>query len=208
MPIVAYYPLDGNAKDRSGANRHGTPTNVTYTTGQFGQAAVFNGINSKVDMGVEFAPIGNVTYMAWIKPDVLAVNRRFLNQRGPDAGDFIFRILDATGAIDFLRFTGAGGFWRWSSTLTVAQGVWSHVAVVYDGTINATFVINGVSQSIVRTLDSTSLTSENLVIGADNVGNFFDGAIDEVRIYNEALTEDQINMLFHHNYLRVLALSV
>ena len=47
---VALYQLNGDAADVSG-NYDGTATNVTYGAGQFGQAGVFNGSNSDVNMG-------------------------------------------------------------------------------------------------------------------------------------------------------------
>lgn len=198
---IARYPMNGLdgglVPDVSGYGHHGTPTDVSFVAGKIGQAASFNGASSKVDTGARFAPTGNVTYMAWIKPDVLALTRRFLNQRGSTSGDFIFRILDATGAIDFLRFDGGSSYRRWGSTLTVAQGVWNHVAVVYDGTNNVTFVINGASQSIACIFSSFSAASENLIIGADNSGNYFDGAIDDVRICDEAVPVWKIQKIYN-----------
>ena len=50
---IATYQLDGNANDLT-TNYNGTASNVTYTTGKFGQAAVFNGSSSRIQLRSNF----------------------------------------------------------------------------------------------------------------------------------------------------------
>jgi hypothetical protein len=77
-----------------------------------------------------------------------------------------------------------------STTLTV--GAWSHLALTYDGATLRLYVNGALAASTSRT--GTIMTSDNPVqIGGDTVyGMWFSGLIDEVRIYNKALTQTQI----------------
>jgi hypothetical protein len=65
---VALYQLDGNADDTTG-DYNGTATNVTYSTGNFGQAAVFNGSSSKIDTGFAQNTNNAFSWSLWFKAD-------------------------------------------------------------------------------------------------------------------------------------------
>ncbi len=63
---IATYEFESNANDLTG-NYNGTATNVTYATGKFGNAAVFNGSSSQIQLPL-FNRSGNVAYSfsAWV----------------------------------------------------------------------------------------------------------------------------------------------
>ena len=78
------------------------------------------------------------------------------------------------------------------NTAASATGAWTHLAVTYDGA-NLRLYVNGV-QTASRALTGSIVTTTGLLkIGGNAVsGEWFNGLIDEVRIYNRALTAAQI----------------
>lgn len=212
MPIVAYYPFEGNARDRSGANNDGTPGNITYVGGQFGQAALFNGTayvqlpasNSILTAASPWSVCG------WAKRTGLSANqdRIITFHRSSNSGSAFYMASDSGPVLQWAYHNGSTLITR--NPVGFTPDVWHHVALTYDGT---TFILylDGVL------LDTVTDTFVGFGTFPAFIGSFttvdnelkFIGPIDEVRIYNnEILDEDQINRLFHHNYLRVLALSV
>lgn len=147
---------------------------------------------------------GNLTIEAWIKFDSLPNTNdasMFINKAdGTWAGNsYGFGLTDNSGttALFFGIVTNGiptQGQVNWSPT----PGNWYHLAVVYDTTGTATFYVNGVNIGIASGLASSiQATSANLCIGQDCGGHyFFDGGIDEVRLYSIARTQSQIQSDF------------
>ena len=206
MPIIARYPFDGNVRDRSGANNDGTPTDITYDTGQFGQAASLNGTTSKIDCNSDFLVVGDLTICMWVKLS------------GWGGGNFSRLITNGrvelytrtTGALTFFSANGAGGSFTQSANGAVSLGSWFFVVVTRDAGGLVNFFINAESNGPTDQ-DSSPVVSgtTNVIIGNNNGSTRgIDGLLDEGRIHNGVLSGDDIRLLFNHNYLRVLALSV
>lgn len=102
-----------------------------------------------------------------------------------------------------LRFSA---FWRdsftreghWESTRRVTPHQWTHVAVSYDGA-RLVFYIDGQGESVNAQFGFNlgSVLDEPLLLGADDTreGDYFDGLMDELRLYNRALSADEIRGL-------------
>ena len=87
-------------------------------------------------------------------------------------------------------FTTAENMVQGGSSL--APDVWSHVATTYDGTTQRLFV-NGVEVASRAQAGPLKKSSNPLRIGGNNIwGEYFQGLIDEVRVYNRALTATEI----------------
>ena len=150
---------------------------------------------------------GAITLAAWVKPtgagwDAILAKSPSDGSSPNHAGSFEFRIENGGRRLQFLHQQGGvNDTVGYSSTGTVNSGSWSHVAVtVVDGAA-VNFYINGaLAGTAVHGGNFGSFTTSPLYIG--NRGDFasfgtpFDGAIDDVRIYNEALTAAQIQDLF------------
>jgi len=96
-----------------------------------------------------------------------------------------------------LRFAWAGGHFGWSSGLFAPAGKWSHVALVIAPG-EATLYLNGESVSRTATFNAVDFNSE-LNIGRDPgfVDRCYAGEMDEVAIFNRALTKDEIRQMRH-----------
>lgn len=173
-----------------------------WTSGaKYGDYAIdFDGTDDYVDCGNQFAPTSNVTYSAWIKLNALNTNYRWLSQSGNDAGDFIFRLADTSGHLRFLRWTGSGiNFDYWdTSTIAVSAGNWHHVVAAYDGS-GTDLYVDGQKETGSKTSNDATVSAENLFIGKFST-NYFNGTIDEVRIYNRTLSNDEINQTMNNSH--------
>ena len=201
--LVAHWKFEGNASDSSGFGNNGTLFgDPTFTSGKLGQGLSFDGVDDFVDV-VSAILTANGSLSIWFKPDWNSGDSIINGIAGATTdGDNFFRIehfLDnnwyagwVTGNIDHRAVIS-------SATMSVISGSWYHLAVVWDDTTNVTMVyLNGVSKG-----QNTSLVTNSIIqplrIGSYDAttDGFFDGTIDDVRVYNRALTYDEIKRLYN-----------
>jgi hypothetical protein len=90
-----------------------------------------------------------------------------------------------------MTLNGVGSGWQTSSG-TVANSLWSHVVAIYNGS-KIIFYINGAKSGELSKTGSIYVSSNNFKIGKQgSATNYFNGSIDEVRIYSAALTASAI----------------
>ena len=192
---VALYQLNGDATDESG-NYNGTATNVTYGTGQFGQAGVFNGSSSYV-LASSFMPTGSNprSASAWVKTTISNANMTILmSGSGSNNNYFIFRIINGNLGVAFYAndhdFTATG----------LTDGNWHHVATTYDGSLAKVYLDGNLIGT--GSAGAVSTNSSNFAIGAYNTGvdALFNGSIDQVRIFNRALRPYEVEALYTEEY--------
>jgi len=137
----------------------------------------------------------SLTFEAWIKPRTSQCNTILSRGDGTNiaATDYIFQVgTDGTNCgVMKLALMIAGG-WATSAS-TVPLNAWSHVAVSYDG-IEVHFYINGVLDRSVTTTGSIFQSGSPLFIGRQGSagGNYFDGTLDEVRVWNTTRSAVQV----------------
>jgi hypothetical protein len=196
--VTAYGFNEGSgtsATDVSGAGHVGTLVNgPTWTaSGKFGAALSFDGVNDAVSVGtpatLNFGS-GNFTVMMWIKRNALGGGQKHLFSKC-DASAWQSGCKEFYFAGDVLRFgsylTGD------TSSITIADTNWHHIALVFTRASNATQIyVDGT----LRTTATKNLEADGaahvVAIGNLHGANTFSGLIDEVRIYNQALTAGQV----------------
>lgn len=201
--IVAYYKLDSTAADVTG-NYDGTATNVTYTnSGQFSQAAVFNGTSSFIDTNAKIPASLDFSVSFWMKSSDTSTGTHFIfSTKGNYATNGWFISNDA----GYIRYGEGNGVDNATSQLSpsiVANGSWNHVVVTRasGGTIN--MYVNGsrvITDGSVGAYFMTSSTwAYDLHIGryAASSDLFYDGQIDQIRIYNKALSQANVETLYN-----------
>ena len=183
--------------DVSGRNNHGTLTNMAsndWVSSQYGRALDFDGSNDYVEVGNLRLMSG--TLSMWLKPTTVTGDLRLFSQltgASNQAGALsINQNLGETGSV----WVWDGSTWqRLSANNTLAAGAWQNLCVIYTGT-NATSYVNGVVRNTATTAFSFNGVSAG--IGAKfllNYGNTFPGQLDDIRIYNRALSESEIRIL-------------
>jgi len=213
--LVAYYDFNIgkggiDVFDRSGNGNHGTTSNmddfdwVTSKTG-LGQALDFDGTNDEVridDPSNLMDPFraggtGVFTASMWIKRDTTGNYDELLHKGNTSNAGWLF-IIDQTDADQFeMVFLGVQTY-TFNKTLTDTSS-WHHVVFTYDLSNNANLYFDGEFQQTIAGSDA-NVATQDFSIGT-RVGGFtrhFDGQLDEVRIYNRALSADEVRRLYNH----------
>jgi hypothetical protein len=202
--LVSYWSfdkatIDGNiVKDLRGKNNgtiNGTPKTII---GKIGDAMQFNGTTDFVDCGNDksLKMADATTLEAWMLIDTFpfpAGYRTVITEHSPASNEGkIFRILD--NALQFLlgpAGTPTAGYTFDSS----AKAKWQHIVATYDG-IAMKLYVNGKKGDEKATTIKIPVNTNSLWIAHSGWGEFFQGTFDEVRIYNRALSETEINKNF------------
>ena len=188
-PIASWH-ADGSTEDSSGNNNQGTNIGAArYAQGLSGQAFEFNGRDEAIKTAVDTHPDNQpaMTWSAWILPRKLGGKRQVLSS---DNGGYKRSLLIQDGRLAI--FTG-GCFWETAESADA--GTWQHVAVVFEpGEVR--FYKNGV-ESFHRPLVVTSAPVAPLCIGCNPAfGEHFGGLIDEIEVFDRALTGEEIATIY------------
>ena len=195
--MVAHYEFEGTANDSSGNGLHGTVMgNPTFVAGKIGQAINLRGLNDYVEITGYKGILGPnaVTVTAWIK--TTATGTGTIVGWGPnvDGQRFGFRIND--GRLHMEHDAG-----NLQGDTNVNDGGWHHVAVTVQANATISYPeailwLNGIDDTRPGTdPDAFNLTADQDVrIGSRPASNdrFFMGMIDDVRIYNRALSDAEV----------------
>ncbi len=195
--LVAYWPF--NDSGTLGTDPIGgtvlTATGATFTaSGKFGGGVALSGTTQFLSGTVNNLPIGNSNYTqsAWFKPTVLGA-RGIVGWGG----------YGGTRQVIALRMSDSGNgfshYW-WGADLVVTglatnflDGNWHHVATTFDGTTRRIY-LNGV-QVASDVPGSNGATAANFRIGSTNNSEYFSGTIDDVALYNNALSASEVQFL-------------
>ena len=196
---IATYLFDGNCNDETG-NYNGTPINITYTKGKFDQAAVFNGSNS---LSYSTLPTGLKTYKCLVTISCWAKTTNSTEKQ-------LIMIGDSTKFIYGMNCSGFGMNINNGTTAYVLAGtsnivtdnIWHHYVGIYDG-ISSYFYIDGIlkaTSSVVSTngLDGNGINGLNIgCLSTNYPTSYFNGQIDNVRIFNRALNQREVLELYN-----------
>lgn len=216
--LVAYYKLDGNALDEIG-NNNGTEHNNTYTGGIYGQAASFDGVDDYIDLGTtrDILNSQQISFSYWVRfggmNDVNSPHITSYNGGAFENGDFNPIIAD-TNKLWIGYGTGANQGLITEHKIGFSSNEWVNICIVLDSTQEnpidrQQLYVNGqfVSGSLIQSNDSRNAyignTSQIMRLGAflGPVNRFMKGQLDEVRVYNRTLTENEIQELAMPNRL-------
>jgi len=193
--VAAYAFNEGTGTtltDISGNNNNGSISGATWSTsGKFGNALTFNGTSARVTVpnSASLQLTSGMTLEAWVFPTVTPTNWRAVVDKNVDG----YYLMASTNAGNR---PGVGGTWTGGNQNTVAPSVlavntWTHLAATSDGTTVRLFV-NGVQVASQAQPTPLASTTGTLQLGGDSYGEYFAGRIDDVRIYNRALSATQI----------------
>lgn len=197
---VAYWSFNGSdgivedtAIDNAGDN-DGVIHGAVAVAGKIGQALSFDGINDYINCGHDTSLniTSAITVEMWVKIDEAALHNGGLVTKD-DATNRQFNMMYFHGTPDFRwRIWQSDGTNKQVKSNSVTKGVWYHIVGVADGSYVRLY-LNGISVGTPVSYDGTikSFPALDVHIGFYNVERF-EGTIDEVRIYDEALSPAQI----------------
>ncbi len=168
-----------------------------------GDHLYFDGTDDYINVGngSSMYQAGNhLVVSAWIKPTVSNQWMPIMAQRDAACGsnpNWHFYINDSN-KLYFQTSNGAYGSASYTSTATIEPNIWTHVAVVYDG-VYVNFYKNGqfVDRSALNALMYLR-TTQMTFIGTETCGNFYEGYMDEVKLYTTKLNASQVLGLYEH----------
>lgn len=196
--LVGLWHFDDDALDSSGNANDGTVYGASWVDGKFGKALSFDGIDDYVDCGdISTANWANLTTEAWVYWDGNTVSGYagvYCKAYGNDIGRLLIN-----GAGKILVQNGNGNFFS-DNTGDVPENEWCHIAYVYDQGAGKEYIyVNGAQKGEQDRTGDIAQNSTTFWIGYGWMGStyyIFSGTIDEVRIWDEALTFDQIQESF------------
>jgi len=201
--LVAYYPFSGNANDESGNANHGTEYGgVALVADRFenaGSAYSFDGVDDYIDVGSAAnlnLPGSPLTIEAWVKGNdtTWAPNQVIFFSNENDG--YGLAVMQTTGILQFAKVGVDGKY----SDGSIKDTDWHQISIVYSASDSAYFYFDGVSDaSNPQYYPRTFSTSQTYLIGGRTYlgyTNYFDGLIDDIRIYNRALSEAEIEALY------------
>jgi hypothetical protein len=199
MGLVAAYSFDEGAGstvgDSSGGGNVGTINGATWTVaGKYGKALTFNGTSNWVTVpdASSLDLTTGMTIEAWVNPTAVSGYQETLVKEA--TGDITYALYanNGTPAVPGAVVSVGAAQRTAPGTTAIVANTWTHVAATYDGSTVRMFV-NGVQTGTASISGSLNVTTGPLRIGGNAVwGEYFSGRIDEVRVYNRALTAAEI----------------
>ena len=212
---TATYQLN-NATTSIPSNTYpGTASNITYTTGKFGDAAVFNGSSSVIDVSSSAINVGTpYTISMWLNfSDVTAYKGVFANITSSRLTNEIAVVLN-NGKITIYSVVSNGNTSLDAINATpqsaIANNTWYNVVIVADRSLanKAKVYFNSVETSYTYSagVASTAAYSDTKIGLAD--GQYFDGLIDQVRFFASSLPQAAITALYNETTTTATSASV
>jgi serine/threonine protein kinase len=198
--LLAYLSFDEGegilAHDRVGQS-DGKIHGATWTTGKIGGALDFDGVDNYVETPLQLVPNGKseLTMVAWVRPRPIDPKAHFMGRAqiiSMDAGNCDWSILHREGKWEV--FTGYRAV---TLPVEVKFDTWQHIAVVFKINQEVKVYINGVRYPI-GVCPASDFVVNTIMIGG-NPGRwkeYYAGGIDEVRIYNRALSDGDLYQLY------------
>jgi Concanavalin A-like lectin/glucanases superfamily len=206
--LVAYYPFNGNANDASGNNNHGIVKNLIPNQDRFNVAnrayKFADGSRIVVANSNSLKLTNAFTFSVWVNMlsttgrngnnAVTTESEQCIFTKNCDSGHLRCAIYPKSNGTFLLETYANEGL---QSTISFQVNQWKMISIVYDGSTLKQFVDGILISSKNMTLNLTLTNTNDLVIG--NMGcyvYFFNGLIDDFRMYNRALTNGEIQDLF------------
>ena len=200
--LVAWYPFDGNASDMSGNGNHGTVNGASLSTDRHGlanKAYQFDGVDDYISGSNWLNGINEGSYSLWFKK----LGNGILINTGSTEQFFSGNVIQ-TSVFDNRR-GGPGTRYHYPNPVSPLHlGNWTMITVIWDSLNTVQLYINGRAFNAGSRVTDGGVTGnyQNFGIGARqnlNAGgtysNFFTGSIDDIRIYNRALSNDEVSNL-------------
>ena len=200
-PAKAVYKFEDNANDVT-TNNNGTATNVTYTTGKFNKAVVFNGTNSDIALTRVDDLGGHCSFSVWFNKGVVTGNQQtflkdnnnnenkieFGSGTGSEADRILIRVYTSGGRRTVIYYPPTD----------LRDSDWHHAVFTLNQTANEIKIY--VDGELVKTDTSSPSLTRGMsydTIGKDDTYGVYEGKFDQVRIYKGVLAQEQVTELYN-----------
>ena len=206
--LVGWWPFNGNANDESGNGNNGTVNGATLTADRFGnsnEAFNFDGVSQFIEVASASSISVSLEYSVsvWINANIWSFDAP-IDQHSVvskiDNGDWYGGYEIRTGSVGYIMHSGNIGSNFAVGAGNYSENIWHHVLVTYDGSYVRSYINGIVVDSAPRT---GSLQTSSIPLrfgrrgGAGSYNNWFSGKIDDIAIWNRALTQCEILDLYN-----------
>jgi len=197
--LQGYWRLENNWNDSSSNGYNLTASgSPTFTTAMFGYGASLAAASSQyasiADASCPNLEItGSRTVSAWIKLN--STSGSVIVSKDGGAGNFYQILRTATDVIRF-RCVGLTTNDTVDSDVVINTGEWYHVCGVYDSTAGKLKVFVNGHKTEVSASGSSNDTNGDFYIGRNSAGNYWDGVIDDVAVWDRALSDEEVLAIF------------
>ena len=198
--LLPYYPFNGNGNDLSPFNNHLTNNGATPTADRFGNANAaydFDGISSfltRTNPSYTFNSTSTFTVSFWYKRVNTASLGIPIMHATTASGNFVWIFQLASLNMQF-GTNKQGSAWIWAQSTTTTD-VWTHIVMVYNAGQMTLYKDNVAAATGTFNHTAVSSTTLPLLIGKGVGGSHFYGQIDDIGIWNRALSQCEINDLY------------
>ncbi len=210
--LIVYYPFNGNANDESGNGNNGTVHGAILTADRFGNlnsAYNFDG-NDYIKASADNLPTAERTTSLWFNANTLSTRPALLGYGGKGyPGTSWWMNLNHGGTPAYLlgvHYTQSNYLKYFYSVQPT--GAWINFVTTTDSSGSKIYINGEEKASNNYFINNTYVTGKDLAIGVNVSGNgvapftdsnvgYFKGIVDDIRVYNRALTEAEIQLLYH-----------
>ena len=186
------------AYDLSQYRNHGTIHGATWTQGKFGKALSFDGVDDYVEVpdSASLDITDEITIEAWVNVREKDGEQYPVQKHGA-YGMFVRTDMYNGGFWWNIWWEVEGPEWKYVNNLNpLFLNKWCHLVWTFDGTYVKSYVNGELKGTWDRSGRKIAVSAYPLYVGQSGGGSWFNGTIDEVRIYNRALSEEEIKRLY------------
>lgn len=205
--LVAWWPFNGNTNDESGSGNNGTNNGASLTTDRFGnanKAYSFNGTSSYINCPsgttTSLNVIGNISYCFWLKTSQTSTG--LITAFGEEqvvGGGYLAGVNDGGATLGKLGYAISGTNWA-SSTIPLNNNNWRFIVITLSNDTMRLYIDNVLNKQSTGITPTYSWTGIRRIGVANYVLNgFFQGDLDDIGIWNRALSQMEINNLYTGN---------
>jgi methionine-rich copper-binding protein CopC len=179
--------------DSSGRGNNGTVSGATWATGFFGGGLRFDGVDDWVTVNdaASLDLTNGMTLEAWVRPTAGDWRNVIIKER-PDGLAYALYSSNSSGVPE--ADVHISGDQSVVAEAEIPMNQWAHLAATYDGQA-VTLYVNGTPAGTRNAPGNVTASTSPLRFGGNSVwGEFFQGVIDEIRIYNRPLSQGEINV--------------
>jgi hypothetical protein len=201
--LIGWWPFNGNANDESGNGNNGKVTGATLTKDRFGdtnRAYSFDGFTNYIETNPNYST-EQFSLGFWIKPG------QYRTYNGQIGGVALSTLINGPGWPNNWEFqfaylsniSGFGNGFNGSYPLDLPQNYWAYVVCVFDSASSTIKVYKNGYQLPVAPFIYNKTSNRTIFGGRANtpVNAFYEGSLDDIGIWNRALTQQEITELYN-----------
>lgn len=196
--LIGYWPFNGNAKDATPYGDNGAVNGAALTTDRFGNpnsAYSFNGTNQYINLGTSsvLTP-ASISWSVWVNANSLGSWNGIVSNMSAWGTGFGLQM----GTAQNIAATVSGTYLK--TSWVPSTGVWYNIVATHDAaTNNNVLYVNGTQQATLASQPISYEASPTTEIGVfyTTPSLYFNGTIDNVRLYNRALNPAEVQALYN-----------